>query len=293
MLIGIVFVAVVLIGVIVAIIFCRDTRQQIAIASAFSAFLIIGIFFFIVVLQLSLRETFPWFVGGLLIIPVALYLVIINTGRKSTASSRISADQAIKSEAEPDQEPEAEPTPEQTPTPEPEPEFEAEPTLEPEPEPAPEPEPEPEPAPEPEPEPAPEPEPEPEPAPEPEPEPAPEPEPEPEPAPEPEPEPAPEPEPEPEPASGSASPDEFEARFSEADSLKDEGLYAAAATLYEESAFYTNDKAQIHKALFAAMNAWLRDDQKDEVRRLALQLEETDTMNAAQSMKLAAILKML
>jgi hypothetical protein len=118
----------------------------------------------------------------------------------------------------------------------------------------------------------------------------------------PEPEPLPEPAPAPQTLEAAAEEEapvaaepkkRFEDCFEEAESHKQQGAHAAAARLYEESVYLTEELTLIHKAVFAAMSAYLKAGQKDDVRRLALILQESGTMKPAQEMKLSAILKML
>ncbi|MDR2109352.1 MAG: hypothetical protein LBP28_07865 [Coriobacteriales bacterium] len=193
-----------------------------------------------------------------------------------------------------------EPAPEPAPEPEPatqsEPEFAPEPIAQPVVEyltaavPVPSPQPEPEPAAQPEPEPVAQPVPSPQPEPRPEPAAQPEPESEPEPAAQPEPEPAAQP---PQTEASTEPLEHFESYYNQAESYKQKGAHATAAQLFEESVYHTDNLDLIHKSVFAAMNAYLKAGQKDDVRRLALILQESGTLQPIQEKKLSAILRML
>ncbi|MDR0513887.1 MAG: hypothetical protein LBG81_01820 [Coriobacteriaceae bacterium] len=109
---------------------------------------------------------------------------------------------------------------------------------------------------------------------------------------------APSPTPEPVPATmaapSSVEPhDEFASLFAEAEMLKDQGEWFLAAQLYEGSAYLTKDVALIHKSIFAAMSAYLKANREAEVRKLALVLQDSETISPAEEIKLAAILRML
>ncbi|MDR0501011.1 MAG: hypothetical protein LBG97_07240 [Coriobacteriales bacterium] len=93
-----------------------------------------------------------------------------------------------------------------------------------------------------------------------------------------------------EPADGSK---EFKAHYAKAEAFRNKNMHLLAAQLFEKSALLTSDLNLIHKAIFCAMNSYLKVDMRDDVLRLAQILKNSGTTNPAQSAKLSAFLKMM
>jgi hypothetical protein len=122
----------------------------------------------------------------------------------------------------------------------------------------------------------------------------------------PEPEPEPEPvavvsKPEPEPVAVAHLPDdtfeshntEFDDCYGRAESASQAGAYAEAGRLFEESIYLTKELSVIHKAIFSSVSAYLRAGMKDDVRRLAVVIQNSGTLSPLQEKKISTILKML
>jgi hypothetical protein len=86
---------------------------------------------------------------------------------------------------------------------------------------------------------------------------------------------------------------EFDSYYAKAESFSQKGLFAIAGELFEESIHLTRELPLVHKAVFAAMNAYLQAGKKDDVKRLAVTVQGSGTLGPAQERRVAAILKMI